>query len=302
MAIVRAALDNRGAARDPRRTALCGRRSRLEVSMRRRVFLGVPVLLAGSAHWLDGQQQPVEAVDPRFPAQPADVVRDVVGASHNNLARVRELVDRQPALARATWDWGFGDWESALGAASHVGNRPIAEYLISRGARPSIFSAAMLGQLAVVRAFVDAQPGIQRVKGPHGITLLAHARAGGPASAPVVAFLEALGDADDALQSMPLTDEDRDRLLGTYVFGPRADERFEITSSRGFLWLQRSGGSVRRMTHRGSLVFAPAGAEDVRIRFTGAGTALTMTIDDPGPVLTARRLAAGPLERLRPRS
>jgi hypothetical protein len=50
---------------------------------------------------------------------------------------------------------------------------------LAHGARPSIFSAAMLGQLAVVRAFTEAAPGVQGTPGPHGITLLAHARAGG---------------------------------------------------------------------------------------------------------------------------
>ena len=121
-----------------------------------------------------------------FPTHDPDLVREVVGVSHGNIARLKELVDRQPALARASWDWGFGDWESALGAASHVGNREIAEYLLSKGARPSIFSATMLGQLDVVKAFVSAQPGVQKTWGPHGITLLSHASAGGAPAKPVL--------------------------------------------------------------------------------------------------------------------
>ena len=36
-----------------------------------------------------------------------------------------------PALARASWDWGYGDWETPIDAASHVGNRAIAEFLIA---------------------------------------------------------------------------------------------------------------------------------------------------------------------------
>src|ERR1043166_7179997 len=89
-----------------------------------------------------------------FPMQPAEMVKEMVIVSHGNAKRVRELVDAHPALARAAMDWGFGDWEDALGAASHVGNREIAEYLIARGARPTIFSAAMLGQLDVVQGFI----------------------------------------------------------------------------------------------------------------------------------------------------
>ena len=38
-------------------------------------------------------------------------------------ARVKELVTTHPHLANAWWDWGFGDWESPLGAAAHTGRR-----------------------------------------------------------------------------------------------------------------------------------------------------------------------------------
>jgi len=77
---------------------------------------------------------------------------------HQKGARTRRGTIRP--WPKAVWDWGFGDWESALGAASHVGNREIAEYLIAHGARPSLFSATMLGHLDVVKAFIAAQPGV----------------------------------------------------------------------------------------------------------------------------------------------
>ncbi len=47
---------------------------------------------------------------------------------------------------------------------------------MAKGTRPTIFSAAMLGQLDIVKAFVTASPGIQRLVGPHSIRLLPHAR------------------------------------------------------------------------------------------------------------------------------
>ena len=119
------------------------------------------------------------AVPDTFPTQSPELAREMVGVSHGNVARVKELLKLHPTLSNANWDWGFGDWESALGAASHVGNREIAELLLASGARPTIFSATMLGQLAVVKAFVEASPGIQGTAGPHSITLLAHARNGG---------------------------------------------------------------------------------------------------------------------------
>ncbi|MSV30540.1 MAG: hypothetical protein EXQ52_17625, partial [Bryobacterales bacterium] len=93
---------------------------------------------------------PVAAAEPlpaSFDANPPEIVREMVSVSHGNFERVKELVNSRPALARVAVDWGFGDWEDALGAASHVGNRHIAEYLLANGARPTLFSAAMLGQL-----------------------------------------------------------------------------------------------------------------------------------------------------------
>ena len=122
--------------------------------------------------------QSTVAVPDSFPRQAAEEAREIVGASHANLVRVKELVSATPALARASWDWGYGDWETALGAASHVGNKEIAAVLLAAGAHPTIFSAAMLGQLDTVKAFVAASPGIQKTRGPHGIPLMDHARAG----------------------------------------------------------------------------------------------------------------------------
>jgi hypothetical protein len=225
-----------------------------------------------------------------YPTQEPDLIREVVGVSHANLARLKVLVDRQPALARAAWDWGFGDWESALGAASHVGNREIAEYLLSKGARPSIFSAAMLGQVDVVKAFVAAQPGIQRTKGPHSITLLAHATAGGERARGVADYLTSLGDADLKPALKPLTTEEKTALIGPYTFGPDPDQRIEIATFNETLGFLRVGRSQRRLAHLGGLEFFPAGAETVRLRFAVSPGSVTLTVHDPDLVLTARKV------------
>src|SRR3954468_18377489 len=132
-------------------------------------------------------------VDDFFPALLPSLMKDVVGLSHSNLARVKEMVQQHPALAKASWDWGFGDYETALGAASHVGQRAIAEFLLDNGAPPTLFSATMLGQLDVVKAMMAATPGLQRIRGPHGISLMVHAKAGGPQAAAVATYLESIG-------------------------------------------------------------------------------------------------------------
>lgn len=107
-----------------------------------------------------------------------DLVFEFVRVSHGDLARVKELLAEEPGLVNACWNWGGDDWESALGAAAHTGQREIAELLLARGARMDLFAAAMLGKIEIVKAFIADDPGIVHVKGPHGIPLLLHARAG----------------------------------------------------------------------------------------------------------------------------
>ncbi len=123
-----------------------------------------------------------------------ELVQEFVGVAHGDLERVRTLLEQEPALANAAWDWGGGDWETGLGAAAHVGRRDIALCLLERGARIDLFAAAMLGRLEIVRVVLEAFPDAHKVRGPHGIPLIAHARAGGEDAAAVVEYLQALGD------------------------------------------------------------------------------------------------------------
>jgi hypothetical protein len=102
------------------------------------------------------------------------------------------MLDAEPGLLNATWDWGGGDFEMAIGGAGHMGRKDIAEFLISRGCRMDIFVAAMLGKLDVVQALLASYPALAQSKGPHGITLLAHAQRGGEGAVAVVKFLESL--------------------------------------------------------------------------------------------------------------
>lgn len=231
-----------------------------------------------------------------FPALDPGLVREAVGASHRDLKRVQELVERQPALARGAIDWGFGDWEACLDAASHVGNRPIAEFLLANGARPTIFSAAMLGQLDVVKAFVAARPGVQRTLGPHGLTLMWHAKQGGADAAAVVQYLTAVGDADLQPATVPLEVPDRDALVGRYTYGSGPRDSFTIEVRRDMqgreqLQIERPGGYGRQnLYHLGNLVFFPTGVPSTKIAFAKQGAKITQfTVADPDVMLTARR-------------
>lgn len=247
--------------------------------------LGLPLAQSFAGTAPDAAALPIT-----FPTQPPELVREMVTVAHGNVKRVRELVDARPSLAKAAWDWGFGDWETALGAASHVGNREIAEYLIAHGARPSLFSATMLGQLEVVKAFVTAQPGVQRIAGPHSISLLSHAKAGGATAEPVLRYLESLGDAG-TVPAAPLSDTEAKALAGTYVFGSGASDRIEITVNKGLLMFTRAGTPGRGLVYLGDGAFHPAGAAAVRVRFVKEGAETRLTVHDPDVVLTANRVA-----------
>jgi hypothetical protein len=114
----------------------------------------------------------------RYPLIRSKLIASVIQKSHSDLAGVKKIVDPMPELAKAVWERKTNDCESAIGAASHVGRRDIALYLIDKGAPPSLFTYAMLGKFEAVQAMVDQFPHIHTQLGPHGMSLLAHAYAG----------------------------------------------------------------------------------------------------------------------------
>jgi hypothetical protein len=246
--------------------------------------------------WGQSPASPSIPASDAFPAQDPALVREAVGVSHRDLKRLQELVERQPALARASIDWGFGDWEACIDAASHTGNTAIAELLLANGARPTIFSAAMMGQLDVVKAFIAARPGVQRNLGPHGLTLMWHAKQGGPDAASVVQYLTAVGDADVPPPTVPLATPDRDALQGKYTYGSGPRDHFTIQVrtdllKREQLTIERAGAPSRQnLFHVGNLVFFPTGVPSAKIAFAREGAKITqLTVADPNVMLTARR-------------
>jgi hypothetical protein len=140
---------------------------------------------------------------PKPPSIPPDQVQAVVSHSHRSLEKVRELVEATPLLANACWDWGGGDFETPLEAAAHTGGREIAAYLLSKGARPSIYAAGMLGQLELVQAFFAVDPGAHLIPGPHGFTLLHCVKKGGEPAKPVLDWLVTQGVPDVTLRPLP---------------------------------------------------------------------------------------------------
>jgi len=133
------------------------------------------------------------SVAPKSPALDPELVKQFVIKGHGDFAATREMLEKQPGLLNASWDWGAGDFETALEGAGHMGNREIANFLISRGARMNIFCAAMLGKLDVVKGTLTAFPDLRTSKGPHGLQLVHHAIKGGPEAAAVLDYLKSIG-------------------------------------------------------------------------------------------------------------
>ena len=236
----------------------------------------------------------------RYPSIDDTIVSDVVGKSHFDLETVKKYVDKRSELARATWDWGFGDWESAIGAASHVGRRDIVDYLISNGARPTMFTFAMLGAYDLIRSMIEISPGIQKTMGPHGFSLLHHARVGLRMkdtmtrdqisnSEKLIDYLQNLGDADGK-SYLEMTD-DKQKYIGDYKYGEGERDGFTVKENmRKMLSLGKLGKSGGTLHKTGDNKFIYNGVTSVEISFQFQNDqVISLTVKEPDLVLVAKK-------------
>jgi ankyrin repeat protein len=103
-----------------------------------------------------------------------ELVQSVVLNAHGNFAKVRELIEQDPSLLNVNAPWT----ETPIQAASHMGNRQIAEWLIESGAPVDVFTAIMLGRRDEVERFLDAEPALVRARGVHDMPILLFAAVG----------------------------------------------------------------------------------------------------------------------------
>jgi hypothetical protein len=120
------------------------------------------------------------------------LAQDFIIYAHSDLEMTKKLLEREPGLIQSAIDWGAGDWETALGGASHMGRHDIVEFLLSRGARIDLFCAAMQGQTEAIRSFLALQPALIDAKGPHGFSLHFHAQVGGEKSKETLDYLQSV--------------------------------------------------------------------------------------------------------------
>ena len=237
-----------------------------------------------------------------FPNIDPEIIAEVVGKSHFNLDRVKELVDTRPELSRSAWEWRFGDFESAIGAASHVGRRDIALYLMSKGARPTLFTFAMLGAVNVIQAAVTSIPGIQTSTGPHGISLLDHAYAGERMKDKMTAveienleqtidYLKSLGDAGGETY-INVSDEEQQKYLGDYKYGEGENEGFSIQlNMRKMMSLGPIGGFGGALYKVDENKFTYNGAPSVSISFDiQDDNVKSLTLTEPELTIVAKKV------------
>ncbi len=131
------------------------------------------------------------------------LVKDFVGKAHRDMDGVIALHKEHPTLLNAAWDWGGGDFETALGAASHVGYTELVNYLVENGAQMNFLTLCMLGKTDMVKAMLTAYPKLLNMRGPHGFTPLHHANKGGEAALEVKNFLEEQGAVETKILLFP---------------------------------------------------------------------------------------------------
>jgi hypothetical protein len=151
--------------------------------MDRRTFTKTAITAIATAPVAYALEQAVPSTNaqktaPKPSALGLDMVKEFVIAAHGNMEKTESMLKSEPGLVNATWDWGGGDFEQAIGGAGHMGRKDIALFLIANGARMDIFVAAMLGDLELVQSFLKAHPDHKDAKGPHGISLIRHAEMG----------------------------------------------------------------------------------------------------------------------------
>lgn len=121
------------------------------------------------------------------------VVKEFVGASHGQIDKVKEMLEEHPTLLNVAHDWKNGDFETGLGAASHVGHKELVQYFLDKGAQANIFTACLFGRMEIVKPMLKAFPNTINALGPHGFTLLHHADKGGDQALEVKEFLASMG-------------------------------------------------------------------------------------------------------------
>jgi hypothetical protein len=131
------------------------------------------------------------------PPMSLDLVKEFVIAGHGDFAKVQSMLKEHPNLIYTKFDWGNGDDEAAIEGAGHVGNTEIANFLLSRGSRVTLHVLSMLGNTELVKPVLETYPNLVFAKGPHGFTMLHHAKLAGKQGEELYEYLQKKGLKED---------------------------------------------------------------------------------------------------------
>ncbi|MEM6688231.1 MAG: ankyrin repeat domain-containing protein [Planctomycetota bacterium] len=148
------------------------------------------------ADWTRDYEPPSFTPSWKKPQVNRQLAADFVVFAHYEPERVQKLLDRYPEVINAAVDWGGGDYETAIGGASHMGRHDIVEILLARGGRPDLFTLAMLGNLDGVKALLELEPKLIDANGPHGFSLHFHAQVGGERAKNVLEYLQSIKEVE----------------------------------------------------------------------------------------------------------
>ena len=123
-------------------------------------------------------------------------------AERGDLARVRRLVERDPALLTSEDRFGW----NVLHYAAWAGRKEVYDYLVARGGPISLFTEAALGPLSVFAARLKARPAAVRDRDPRerATPLMWAARSGNREACLFLLSLGAEVDAADRSGDTPL--------------------------------------------------------------------------------------------------
>lgn len=227
----------------------------------------VPLTAVGSSGLASAQSINVndESDWGAYPVTPAERAMEFVGAAHARIDRVHEMLRVDPGLARASWDWGFGDWETAIGAASHTGQIEIINLLIAHGARPTVFTLATLDRIDALRDLIEHVEQVERLEGPHSISLYRHAMLG--KAERVLEYLDKRGIGDS--NPFEIARSEAERYVGEYVWDEDSNEIFSVEWSErsSSIALSRKGSVARNLIPLEGHRFSPAGARHAKVEF-----------------------------------
>jgi hypothetical protein len=128
---------------------------------------------------------------------PQALVKEFVIAGHGDINKVQAMMKEHPNLIYSKFDWGNGDFEAAIEGAGHVGNKDIANLLLDAGSRVTLFVLTMLGKTELVKPILEAYPKLVFANGPHGFTMLHHAKVAGADGQELYDYLLQKGQKED---------------------------------------------------------------------------------------------------------